>query len=156
MLRGARTAAFARVAAAIVAATLSGAPRVLALHAPAEAHACRCRARGDGAHACDCALCRKASLAADPRGGRPPSCHGAVAPAALARTRAGGSRPGACVEGTCGGAAGAAVALAGVEPFCLPVAAAPRLSHAWQERAPFRATPHERSIPPETPPPRPA
>lgn len=141
----------ARVAAALVAIALSGAPRVAALHAPAKRHVCTCAHAGDHAQ-CGCVLCRRAAIAAQASSASGRPCCRSAARQQLAAERRAPAVP--CVEGTCGGGAQAPVTFAGVEPFCPPrqpvfagrVTAEP-IRHAV-------APPRERAVAPETPPPR--
>jgi hypothetical protein len=163
MLLRANTVAIARVAAVLVAATLSGAPRVLAMHAPVEGHRCSCSAHGGRGRAqCECALCRKASRAAH----RPeaaaasaaheqgrPRCH----PPAEQKGERGeppASQGAPCIEGTCGAIGHVMSTPAGVEPFCLtavrPVPLADRAEARITVPEHGRVQPHA----PETPPPR--
>jgi hypothetical protein len=154
MLRHARMAAFARLAAALVAVTLTGAPRVLALHAPAEKHRCACQAHAGGKHECECAQCHKAALTAQASDGSLPPCHRAAAQKALATPDPGRSRGEACLEGTCGSGARPTLTLAGVEVFCLPASGALVLSLPEQP-LPILAEPlPDRALEPETPPPK--
>lgn len=153
MLPQVRVAAVTRFAAALVAVTLTGAPRVLALHAPAERHRCSCPAHG-GHHECECALCRKAALTAQATDESLPPCHRAAAKKALAGARSDGSRSAPCLEGTCGDGARPALTAAGVEPFCLPAGAgAPAALPPRPLELPVGPR-LERALVPETPPPR--
>jgi hypothetical protein len=150
------TAAVARIAAALLALTISGAPRVLAMHAPVEGHRCECKTRTGGHRECDCAICRKAAHAADASEQRKPRCHRTAGPEALASTdsRGSGNDGTPCMEGTCGNRARPVVTIAAVEPFCLPVRGV--LAPALVEEAgqPFSPRLLERSLDPETPPPK--
>jgi hypothetical protein len=144
----------ARLAAALVAVALSGAPSVLALHAPVEGHRCVCRAHA-GERECDCAICRKSWLSAQASDENLPPCHRAAAKGALARAKGAGSRDGApCLEGTCGNLGHPTMTVAGIEPFCLPGGAAPALAVTRETRPPLAARLHGRARAPETPPPR--
>jgi hypothetical protein len=158
MLSTAHTVAFARVAAVLVAATLTGAPRVLAMHAPVEGHRCACRTHGAGRQHCECALCRKESGSAH-RSGEPapepgrPRCH----PAAQRANEPGERRPlqdAPCIEGTCGAVGHAATAPAGAEPFCLAAGKLPRLVERVEARAGAEERARALPLEPETPPPR--
>jgi hypothetical protein len=152
MLRQARWAAFARLAAALVAVMLTGAPRVLALHAPAEKHRCTCAAHG--AHECECALCHKAALTVVATDEGLPPCHRAAAQKELAAAGTGKSRGEACLEGTCGSGARPPLTLAGVEVFCLPASGAHVLSLP-ERPLPILVEPLlDRALEPETPPPK--
>ena len=153
MLAQVGTAAVARVTAALVAVTLTGAPRVLALKAPAERHRCSCPAHGNH-HECECALCRKAALAVDATDETLPPCHRAAAQKALAGARTDASRGAPCLEGTCGSGARPALTLAGVEPFCLPAGGALRVPLPARPLELSAGPRHERALEPETPPPR--
>jgi hypothetical protein len=133
---------------------LSGAPRVTAAHAPEMAHRCTCRAHAS-AGACDCAICRKAALAARASDERLPPCHRAAAREALSRERpAEPTSP--CVEGTCGGPGETARLPPSLEPFSPPsngmTARAPR---GWSLVTVAAAAPL-RALEPDVPPPRPA
>lgn len=154
MLRHVRMAVFARLAAALVAMTLTGAPRVLAMHAPAEKHRCMCQAHAGGHHECECALCHKATLSAQASDERLPPCHRTAAKKELAAAGAGKPRSEPCVEGTCGSGARPPLTLAGVEVFCLPASGALVLSLP-QRPLPVRVEPLlQRALEPETPPPK--
>lgn len=147
-------AAVARIAAALVAVTLTGAPRVLALHAPPEAHRCTCRAHGS--EACECASCHQAALKAEAMDERVPPCHRAAAQHALSAAGERSSRGEPCVEGSCGSTSRPAVTIAAVEPFHRSV------SPPLPLRVPERPLPGllapllDRPLEPETPPPKPA
>jgi hypothetical protein len=141
----------ARIAAAMVAMVLSGAPRVAALHAPGKRHVCTCAHAGDHAQ-CGCVLCRRAALNA--RTSSPsarPCCRGA-AKKELAAERRAATTP--CVEGTCGAGAQPSVAFAGVEPFCPPRQPVDRLRGTAEPLRQVTAQPRDRAVDPETPPPR--
>jgi hypothetical protein len=154
MLVQVRVAAVARLAAALVAVTISGAPRVFAMHAPVEGHRCSCRAHGGEHHECDCAICRKAALAAQASNEKAPPCHRAAARKALSERAPTGSRSVPCIEGTCGGSTQPTMTPAGVEPFCMPSSTAVALAYRMEPR-PTTADPvHDRPLEPETPPPR--
>lgn len=154
MFRHLRLAAIARLAAALVAVTLSGAPRVLALNAPPEKHRCTCRHAGG--HACECAMCHKAALTHQATDESLPPCHRAAARNALASAGDGRARGEACVEGTCGAGAHPALTLAGVEVFCLPALGPVVAPLPERPLATFVEPLHDRALEPETPPPRPA
>jgi hypothetical protein len=150
-----RMASVARLAAALVAVTLSGAPRVLALHAPVEGHCCACRAHGGDNHECECAICRKAALAAQASDEKAPPCHRAAARKALSERAPTGSRSVPCIEGTCGGSNQPTMTPAGVEPFCLPAATrAVALADRTESRPRLADAARKRPFAPETPPPR--
>lgn len=153
MLVQARAAAVAQLAAALVAVTLSGAPRLLAMHAPVAGHRCSCRAHRAN-HECDCAICRKAALAAQASDERLPPCHRAAARKALSQGEPAGGRSAPCVEGTCGGSAQPAMTFAGIEPFCMPSAKAVAVADRTEHRASAADPARERPVEPETPPPR--
>lgn len=147
-------AVFARLAAALVAVTLTGAPRVLAMHAPAEQHRCMCQAHAGGHHDCECALCHKATLAAQATDETLPPCHRTAARKELASAATGKSRGEPCVEGTCGSGARPQLTLAGVEVFCLPASGALVLS-VPERPLPVLVEPlPDRALEPETPPPK--
>jgi hypothetical protein len=154
MLSHARMAAVARLAAALVAVTLSGAPRVLALHAPAERHRCTCPAHAGGHRECECAQCHKAALTSQASDESLPPCHRAAAQKELAGAGAESSRSEPCLEGTCGSGARPTLTLAGVEVFCLPASGALAVPLPRRPLPAFVAQLPERALEPETPPPR--
>jgi hypothetical protein len=154
MLRQRRAGCAARVAAAFVALALSGAPRVLALHAPAEGHRCSCKAQLHGHRECDCAICRKAALSARASDERLPSCHRAAARKASSPDGTRGSQDVPCLERTCGGEGRPAMTVAGVEPFCVRAQGQPFLARSTEARPILAERPCERALRPETPPPR--
>jgi hypothetical protein len=154
MLLQVRMAAVARLAAALVAVTISGAPRVFAMHAPVEGHRCSCRAHGGEHHECECAICRKAALAAQASDEKAPPCHRAAARKALSERAPTGSRSVPCIEGTCGGSSQPTMTPAGVEPFCLRSAEAVVLAGRIEPPASLADAARERPLEPETPPPR--
>jgi hypothetical protein len=154
MLIHVRVAAVARLAAALVAVTLSGAPRVLAMHAPVEGHRCTCRAHAGEHHECECAICRNAALAAQASDENAPPCHRAAARKALSERAPAGTRDVPCLEGTCGGSGQPTMTLAGVEPFCAPAAEAGALADHVESRPAQVGAAHERPLAPEAPPPR--
>ena len=143
----------AKLAATLVAVTLTGVPRVAAMHAPVKGHVCTCSEHAGGHHQCTCVLCRRAALAAKASDHRLLPCCRSAARKELAAEEA---RDTPCLPGTCGDGAQPFVTAAGVEPFCLPPQ--PILTLALVEEArPQRADPaRERALEPETPPPRPA
>ncbi len=146
-------AAVARVAAALVAVTLSGAPRVLAMHAPIEGHRCSCKAHSAD-HECECAICRKAALAAQASDESLPPCHRAAAKKALSESKPAEKRTAPCVEGTCGGSGQPTLTPAGVEPFCMPSSSSAALADRTERHTCAPAASCERPLDPETPPPR--
>ena len=151
----ARTATLARVAAILVAVMLSGAPHVVAMHAPAEGHRCACKAHAGGDHECECAICRRAALEARSSDEKLPPCHRAAARNALAKSNSGGIRDGSqCIEGPCGSGSRPPVTISGIEPFCLPVSSLRALSPPQEARPAFTPRLQHRSPDPETPPPR--
>ena len=155
MLHPARSAAVARVAAILVAASLSGAPRVLAASAPAEQHRCSCRAHLAGDHACDCALCRRSGLSTPSKDdGRLPTCHRSAARKPDQASRPVGGRETPCVEGTCGGAGRPAPEVLGAVPFCLPDGGTLAVVLAPEVRPMHPGRLLDRALEPETPPPR--
>lgn len=153
MLLQVRLAAFARLAAALVAVTLTGAPRVAAMHAPAEKHRCTCQAHAGSHHECECALCHKAALTKQATDESLPPCHRTAAKKELA-AGAGRPRGAPCIEGTCGSTTRPTLTLAGVEIFCLPASGALVLA-VPERRLPEVGEPlTERVLEPETPPPK--
>lgn len=148
-------AAVARISAVLVAGALSGAPRVLAMHAPLEGHRCECKAqRGGNHHECECMICRRAALSAQATDEKVPPCHRAAARKALSERAPAGPRSEPCIEGTCGRAGEPTTTAAGVEPFCLPVAAAVALVDRTEPRQIVADAARDRALEPETPPPR--
>jgi hypothetical protein len=154
MLVHSRTGAVARIAAALVAVTLSGAPRVLAMNAPVEGHRCSCKAHAGGHHECECAICRKAALSAHASDRNVPPCHRAAARKALARDESARREGAPCIEGTCGTGGRPVVTIAGVEPFCPPPGDALAGLLAREERRQSSPRLLDRAHDPETPPPR--
>ena len=154
MLGRACQTGLARVAAVLVAATLTGAPRVLALNAPAETHRCSCRTHSGDHHECDCALCRRAALSAQAADGAVPPCHRAAARKELSRGEQAGSHGAPCVEGRCGFPERPVTAAAGGQLFITPstrLAAAMGRDEPHLDRAEVLL---RRAAEPETPPPR--
>jgi hypothetical protein len=154
MLVRARIATVARIAAVLVAVTLSGGPRVFALHAPVEAHRCCCKAHVGGDHECDCALCHRASLAAQAKDEKAPPCHRAAARKALSRNEPKGRRGAPCVEGHCGASDRPMTNPAGLEPFFLPATAFASPAGRDEPRPDGIQAARRRFVEPETPPPR--
>lgn len=150
MLRIARTLGVSRVAAALVALALSGAPGLASLHARGREHRCTCKA-GGRAHECACPVCHAAARRADEE--RLPPCHREAArQPAPARSAERAAAP--CWTGSCGDREDGGIALSPLDAFTLPAAtrlAAPRLSGRI---APERPSGHELLLAPETPPPR--
>jgi hypothetical protein len=154
MLHLARSAAVSRIAAMLVAVTVSGAPRVLAMSAPAERHQCSCHAHRAGDHACDCALCRRSGISTAPDDRQVPTCHRSAVPKVAQGARPVGGRETPCVEGTCGGAGRPAPEVLGAAPFCLPDGGTLVVALEPESR-PMRARRLlARALEPETPPPR--
>lgn len=141
MLSHARTAAAARIAAALVVASLSGVPRVLAMHATGEQHRCTCRMSGSGRHQCSCPLCRQAALARASR-------------KEAREDRPGGGVVRSCIEGACGDGSRTLAPTSGVDPFCLPAGTSIALLTLGQTRPAHEQRGPSRAGEPETPPPR--
>jgi hypothetical protein len=149
------SSAVGRAAAALLAVALSGAPRVVALHAPAEGHHCECKSNGE--HHLECAACRRAALAARSSDAKLPECHRAAARRALAqRERAGGAPNAPCLERACGGSGQPALTAGGIEPYLLPAAKAPAFAPCTERTPAPSDGARERPLVPETPPPKPA
>jgi hypothetical protein len=163
-LQRACTAPAARVVAAFLAVSLSGAPRVLQLRGPLERHRCLCRHLAG--ERCECARCHRIA----PAPANPP-CHGSLGqgprrhPAPLCnRVPALGSlrvrsseRSAPCIEGACGaGGDRAVVSSSGVDPFAPPIAPAIPVA-AWSKPVRMPPGPSGDVEPPEpeTPPPKP-
>jgi len=148
MLGRARTLAVSRLAAAVVAFALTGAPGLAGLHAPEREHRCTCRSSA-GRHECACARCHAAAQRA--REERSPPCHREDA-RGPAPARRGGSAP--CWTGSCGAPDGATGAPLGLEAFTVPrEAMLPAPPPAG--RVTLRASEaHDLLLSPETPPPR--
>jgi hypothetical protein len=153
MLRAARSAAVARLAAALTALALSGAPQVLATQAPAERHRCSCchAPHAGGEHECECAQCRKAALSAQASDASQPPCHRAAAKKALS---AGSRRHAPCLEGTCGAGTRQAMTVAGAGPFCLLDAGAVVLTLAPEVLGTSTGAALDRAVEPAKPRPR--
>ncbi|MFO0585795.1 MAG: hypothetical protein U0229_26225 [Anaeromyxobacter sp.] len=133
----------ARLAALVLAALASGAPRVAELSAPAPRHVCTCRAHHAG-EACECALCARAAAGA--RAGEGP----------VERAPASPRRTVPCVEGRCGKTAPHLGAGAAPAPFVLPrTHALPTLPAPGRPEAPEPRCTGAEPAEPETPPPRP-
>jgi hypothetical protein len=152
-LRRASSAPVARVAAAVLAVLLSGAPRVLQLEAPLERHRCVCRhAAGER---CSCGQCSRAAALARARANAVARCH--RAPAQGPRQERSPQRSAPCIEGACGGdRARALTSVAAIDPFALPTApASPTTTPSRRVRLPPAASGDADPPEPETPPPRP-
>jgi hypothetical protein len=154
MLVRVRMAGVARCAAMLVAGMVSGAPRLLALEAPVEVHRCCCKASAGVHHDCECAICRRAALAAQANDPRAPPCHRAAARKELSRNEPVGSRGAPCVEGRCGAPDRPLITPAGLEPF-FPPATALGIARGQDESPLALVQAHlQRAVTPETPPPR--
>lgn len=149
MLRQARTAAAAQIAAVLVAVTLSGVPRVASLHAPVVGHVCTCGVHARG-HKCTCVLCRRVALSAVAFDRQLPQRYRDAAREQLEADERGAP----CVDGTCGDGAQPPVTVAGVEPFCLPSPMVLAVALAEERRPAHASAGPERALEPETPPPR--
>jgi hypothetical protein len=108
----------ARLAAGLLAVSLTGAPQLAQALADGSEHRCTCAA-GRGEHRCECPICRaRATHAKRPAEGKAP-CHGAPAgaltPPAPAERRA--DLP--CLTGACGAPDGPRAVVSGLEPFTL-------------------------------------
>ena len=156
MLRLLRSSTAGRFVAALVALSLSGAPRAALALAPEPEHRCQCAAHGER-HRCACRICaekarqaRRGALAALP------PCHRGLAEKALAaeeeQDRRGDDRP--CVMPSCGGGDPSAPPRASSETFTLPLPAP--LSRPGREE-PLAARPARGAaecVVPDLPPPR--
>lgn len=147
-----------RIAAVLVAVTLSGATaRVLdAIHGPGEGHRCLCAARLGEQHECDCTLCRTAALMARASDRSSPPCHRAAAQRALLAERApAGSRDAPSMQCICGDPTESTATADGLGPFCFPADQALALADRTEPALPAVANPaREGPVKPETPPPR--
>lgn len=146
-----RAPAAARVVAAAVAVMLSGAPRVAALHAPVEGHRCTCRVGSGGEHRCTCVQCWRLAQAARSSDAKLRPCCRADARKQLAAEHRGA---GARCDGVCGDGARPPMNVAGAEPFLLLGRLTPGLPLTRALFAPRAEPGPERSLEPETPPPR--
>jgi len=150
-----RLGAAAQVAAVLVMAGLSGAPRVAGLLALPERHQCRCGEHGPEQQ-CSCPVCRRAAAEARASDASLPPCHRAMAAAEAAEAAHPPGPPEApCLTGSCGALDQRPMTAAGVEPFLPPAAAAGPAAPAPAGRPDLpapRATLATRE--PETPPPR--
>jgi hypothetical protein len=154
MLPRLRLAPLAQVAAVLVAAILSGAPRVAGALAPAAQHQCRCGDHGPE-HRCSCPICLRAAAEARAGDASLPPCHRAKARAEVEEAAHPPGPPGApCLTGTCGALDPRPVTASGVEPFLPPPPAAipaPLQASRFDLTAPCAS---RRVREPETPPPR--
>jgi hypothetical protein len=140
-----RPSAIARASAALLAVALTGAPRVLAMHAPVEGHHCECKSNPD--HHLECAACRRAALSARASDRKVPECHRAAARKALGeQERNDGAPGGSCLERACGGSSQAALTASAVEPYVLP-STTPLAAADRGERRRSRAPPRARDSP---------
>lgn len=148
------SSAVARASAALLAVALSGAPRVVALHAPVEGHHCECKS--GAAHHLECAACRRAALAARANDAKLPECHRAAARKALGQREPAGAPSAPCLERACGGSGQPALTAGGIEPYLLPAAKAPAFAPSTERTPAPSDGARERPLAPETPPPKPA
>jgi hypothetical protein len=140
----------AQAVVALLCVVLSGAPRMLALHAPVEGHRCSCRSHSAGRQ-CGCALCHRRTLAH-----HAPPCHGRAMEREV-QVEGAPARPSPCIEGTCGSGTDRPVTgPGGVETFCPPLRTPATAVHPWIARhGGCRATfEGAEAREPETPPPR--
>jgi hypothetical protein len=154
MLQHLCMAAAAKLAAALVAVTLSGVPGVVAMHAPAEGHRCTCKAHGGGRHECECANCHKAALAEQASDRNMPPCHRAAARKALSQRESSGSRDVPCVEATCCAGKRPVMTIGGIDPFCIPARTLVAIAGGPEASEPVPRRFEGRSLEPETPPPK--
>lgn len=152
MLRAVRTLAPSRLAAAVLALALTGAPGIAGLHAPEAEHRCTCRAEA-GVHACACVRCHAAAAAARRASEeRAPPCHRAAPSRPVPPPERDGRAP--CWTGSCGSPDPAAASPLALEAFLVPAAAAlPAPPPAGRVALPAG---EGRELPlwPDTPPPR--
>jgi hypothetical protein len=153
MLSRVRVAALGQVGAMLVVLALTGAPRVAALLAPPERHACRCSEHLPG-EACTCPICRTAALEATADDASLPPCHRAAARKALASEPRPAPAGAPCATGSCGALDPRPVAASGVEPFVLPAPPAALRAPLVARLVERTARPSQVARAPETPPPR--
>lgn len=150
MLGLVRTYVSSRIAAVATACALSGLPSVARLEAPGPEHHCTCA--GAAEQACSCVRCRAAGTHSRAAGERSPPCHGKVpgrpAPGPLR------DPAGPCWSGSCGTPDPAALSPLALQPFTLPGAAKLAVPAAAGRVTSAPAEALERSVSPETPPPR--
>ena len=149
VISGAHRLAVSRVAAAMVALALSGAPRLALPGETAPASRCCCPKQAVR-HACPCAA-HRASRAAGSGGAQRP-CHG-VAPEAARKGESGTGLALTWFRPGCGTPEAAVARPSGIDAFTIPesLAVAPALV---PERMPEpRRTPADLPVEPETPPP---
>lgn len=149
---------FSRLAAAVLALALSGAPRLLSdFHARGEhrgARRCQCPRTG-GAHECACPTCRRAELARVADVDKMPPCHRGLARHESAQ-EAGHKRglSGPCLTGSCGTPEERISPPSGTDVFTLPAPLRIASFEVGQRISTERFSRHEGSREPEIPPPR--
>jgi hypothetical protein len=158
MLGRIRLCAPARLAAGLLALSLTGAPQLAgALQEPSE-HRCTCAA-GRGEHRCECPICRaRATHArrAEEKAAKPP-CHGTLetgANEAVAPPPAGRRADLPCLTGACGAPDGPRAVVSGLHPFTLGAADAPADAAPTDAPAPEDGTTSAVPHAPDPPPPR--
>jgi hypothetical protein len=146
-----------RVAGALVALLMSGAPQLLEAREPAARHRCHCPVR-EGRHDCDCPLCHaEASRAAPvaPAQDRSPPCHGALAARAGETPPARRQAPcGPTLTSSCGDPEGRVPSPLAGQSFPLPSALLLTRLETVERIAARTASPRSTWLAPEPPPPR--
>jgi hypothetical protein len=149
----------ARLAAGVLAVSLTGAPQLAGAFAEETEHRCTCAA-GRGEHRCECPICRArathARREAEEAKAKPP-CHGAPSGVPTPKPAAPGGERRAdlpCLTGACGAPDGPRAVVSGLEPFTLPLDCAP--AALSPTASPAEPTGAIRTVPraPDPPPPR--
>jgi hypothetical protein len=156
MLHLVRSTAVGRLAAALVALSLSGAPQAALALRPEKPHRCECAAHGDR-HRCACRICaEQARRARRDALEKVPPCHRAVVARELAEEEEREREPaGPCLRPTCGSEAPSAATPPAAERFTI-VAQRAALAPADRSEAlpPARTRASELPAVPDVPPPR--
>lgn len=145
----------ARVAAAVLIVTLSGAAGLVPTAHATEHHHCQCASMGKGKqHQCSCPFCRLSALRAAANDGSLTPARRAAAREALRKEAERPANQGPCVSSRCGGTSTFVRSNSTVDPFLLPrlpvLCYAPTVERAHE---PARAPARGASLP-EIPPPR--
>lgn len=151
-----RVSSVGRLAAAVIALSLSGAPRAVSALAPEAEHRCQCAAHGEK-HRCACKICNERARRAR-RGelDQVPPCHRAMVAQQLAheeeRERQDAADP--CLMPDCGGRDPAAPPRPSLDAFTVPCPAELAWPGRWEPLTPARAWGPDTPATPELPPPR--
>jgi hypothetical protein len=150
-----RTAGLCRLAAALVALSLSGAPRAALALRPERPHRCQCAAHGEG-HRCACRVCaEQARRARRSALEKVPPCHRALAERELAAEEERARAPSApCLMPSCGSEAPPAATPPPAERFTLGEQAPLALADRSEPLPRARARAAELPAVPDVPPPR--